>query len=1049
VKRQLRGLWQSLMYFMIAILTIVESTLGQTRGSSIAGLVLDGSGASLSGATVIIEGLNQTSRRELRSSESGMYLAGGLELGLYRIRVSAAGFQDVVVENVALSVEREVRLDHRLQLAGVSETATVRATSRTVDASLSGLTNLISGETIREQPLNGRDYLQLAALQPGVSFARSKNRSVNTGFGAQLSISGSRPVQNNFRLDGISVSDNTGSSTGSANGLNLGTDALREFSVLTNGFSVEYGRAAGGVVNAVTQGGQNELHGSLAYFHRNDNLDARNYFDPAKQPEFRRHQYAGTLGGALRRNRTFYFGGFEGLLQLRGNTATNTTLSDQARRGVVGGQTVRIDAEVARILSFFPSPNLSTAGDTGQFSFTNPTNSRENFYTSRFDHRFSDRHSLFARYTLNVGKRADLTAFALGRARFETRHQSAVVEHTSVLSPALVNSVRGGLSRTVSVSNLVEPVDRAIDNPDFVFVPGARAMGRIDVVGLSLFPGGSGGLDYDNNAFTSLQLYNDLSFVRGRHWIKAGISVERTRFNSDSQSLNSGEYRFPSVRDFLENRSDRFRALLPGSDTIRGLRQWIFGWYIQDRIQIFRNFSIQLGLRHEWITTPSEVQGKLANLDSLLSPAVRVGGAMFKNPSLRNLAPRAGFSWDLAGNGRTIVRGGYGIYHDQLLSQFLLIAGFRNPPAYQSGSIQALGVGRLPSAGYLELVNRPSLDLRAERLPQEPSQPYVQQWNFNVEQSLGRLGSLRAAYAGSHGLHLSQIIEDANLAPSSIASDGRLFFPAGGVRQNPNFGIIRDRQFEGQSFYQSLQIGWENRSSGVIKYSLSYVLSKSIDDDSATFAQTESENSIGIPVNGNSRFNRGLSNHDQRHNFVGTLTWGLGEPSSRKWRAVFGGWRISSIGTLTSGAPFTVTLAYDAARTLTLRPDRRGGQRPDLNPAFRGEIVTGDPLQWYNAAAFVRPEAGYLGNLGRNTLIGPGFFSVDAVLAKRMSMGRSERIKIDLRFECFNTLNHTNFDLPLAERMQVFTRTAIREDAGRITSASPGREVQLGVKVIF
>lgn len=1023
--------------------------LGQTRGSSITGLVIDGSGASLRGATVIIEGLNQASRRELRSNESGMYLAGGLDLGLYRIRIVAAGFQDAVVENVVLSAEREVRLDHRLQVAGLSEMATVTATSRTVDASLSGLTNLIAGETIREQPLNGRDYLQLAALQPGVSFARSKSRGVNTGFGVQLSISGSRPVQNNFRLDGISVSDNTGSSTGSANGLNLGTDALREFSVLTNGFSVEYGRAAGGVVNAVTQGGQNELHGSLGYFHRNDNLDARNYFDPAQQPEFRRHQYAGTIGGALKRNRTFYFGGFEGLLQLRGNTTTNTTLSDRARQGVVGGQVVRIDADVARILRFFPLPNLSTSGDTGQFAFTNPTDSKENFYTSRLDHRFSDRHSLFARYTLNIGERADLTTFALGRARFETRHQSAVVEHSSVLSPALVNSVRGGMSRTVSVSNLVEPLDRAIDNPDFVFVPGARAMGRIDVVGLSLFPGGSGGLDYDNNAFTSLQLYDDLSYVRGRHWFKAGVSVERTRFNSDSQSLNSGEYRFPSVRDFLENRSDRFRALLPGSDTIRGLRQWIFGWYVQDRIQIFRNFSVQLGLRHEWITTPREVQGKIANLDTLMSTAVRVDGPLFQNPSFQNFAPRAGFSWDLSGNGRTVVRGGYGIYHDQLLSQFLLIAGFRNPPAYQSGSIQGLGVGRFPSAGYVEFVNRPSLDLRAERLPREPSQPYVQQWNFNLEQSLGRLGNLRAAYAGSHGIHLSQLIEDANLAPSTIASDGRLFFPAGGARLNPNFGIIRDRRFEGQSFYQSLQIGWENRTSNALKYSLSYVLSKSIDDDSASFAQSEAENSIGIPVNGNSRFNRGLSNHDQRHNFVGTLTWTLGQPSSHKWRGVFGGWRISSIGTVSSGAPFSVTLAYDAARTLTLRPDRRGGQRPDLNPAFRGEIVTGDPVQWYNPAAFVRPEAGYLGNLGRNTLTGPGFFSVDGVVAKQISMGRGDRVKMDLRFECFNALNHTNLDLPLAERMQVFTRTATREDAGRITSAAPGRELQVGVKVMF
>jgi hypothetical protein len=1012
--------------------------------ASITGAVRDISGSPLAGAVVLIRNVDTGYVRTLSTGPHGDYRATALPLGAYEVQVDYAAFRPHRVTGVRLSVERDAFLEHSLEPAPQQDSATVTASVRSVDASLSGLSHLIPGETIREQPLNGRDYLQLALLQPGVTVARAKARTVNTGFGVQLSIGGARPVQNNFRLDGISLTDYTGSSIGSVNGLNLGVDTLREFSVLTNGFSAEYGRAAGGVVNAATLSGTNDLHGSAAYFHRNDNLDARNYFDPQRQPEFRRHQFATSLGGPIRRNRTFFFAGYEGFRQERGNTPLSTTLSEAVR------SRPGIHPSIAPILPLFPLPNLpSNSAETGLFQFTNPLRSREDFLSARLDHQFSERRTLLGRYTQSAASRRDLTAFAVARARSSTRQQSAVVEETHVLSPHLTNSFRFGVARSFILSSMTEALRPALDDSRYEFVPNLGVMGCIDIVGLTLFPGGSGSLDFDRNTFTSFQLYDDVSYVRGRHWFKFGAMLERTRLNSDSQSLNAGEYRFPTVTDFLLNRPDRFRALLPGSDTVRGFRQWIPAWYLQDRWRLTPRFSLELGLRHEWITVPAEVQGKLATLETLLSPAVRVGSPLFANPSRTNFAPRLGLAWDLFGSGATIIRAGYGIYHDQLLSQFLLIAGLRNPPAYRSAAIQDLSPGAFPTRGYQEMVNRPTLDLRAERLAPYPRQPYVQQWNFNIQQNLGPLGILRLAYAGSHGLNLSVLVEDANLAPSITLPDGRLFFPAGGARQNPNFSVIRDRLFEGHSFYQSFQTSWERRAARNTLFSVAYVLSKSIDDDSSTFAQTESENSIGLPINGKPRFNRGLSNHDVRHHLVTSLSAALPAPGIAPLQPLLSNWRVSSIATAASGAPFTVTLAYDAARSLTLRPDRRGGQRPDLRPGVTGSLVTGNPARWYDVSAFARPEPGFLGNLGRNTLTGPGLFTIDFALTRQFAAFADHRLKLDLRLEAFNLFNRTNFDLPAAERMQVFTRTGIREDAGRITSASPARELQFGLKFTF
>ncbi len=465
--------------------------------------------------------------------------------------------------------------------------------------------------------------------------------------------------------------------------------------------------------------------------------------------------------------------------------------------------------------------------------------------------------------------------------------------------------------------------------------------------------------------------------------MKFGGRFEITRYMTDNPRLPNGEYRFGSIKALLTNTPNRLRAQLPGSDSLRHYRQSIGAWFVQDTWKVMPRVTLDLGLRHEWATVPTERDGKISNLDTIASPEIRVGDPLFKNPSLKNFSPRVGLALD-AGRG-TVVRAGYGLFPDLILSHFLLLAGVRNPPFFFSGTTSDLEQGALPGNGYEAFAQNAEADIRAERIEPNPSQPYVQQWNFNIEQSFGRNTSVTLAYLGSHGLNLSLITEDANLVTPVVEADGRLFFPADGDKINPNFGQIKNRTFEGHSFYHSFNAQLRQRLWHGVQGQISYTFGKSIDDGSNYFASSESANYMSLPLNGNPRFNRGLSSHDVRHSFVVSGMWNLPSPRQRFWKPVFGGWRLGLIGSYASGQPITPRLGYDAAQTKTVWPDHRSGQRPDRAPGA-GNAATGDPNGWIDASVFARPADGYLGNVGRNTIIGPDFANMDFSVIKSLRL---------------------------------------------------------------
>lgn len=1016
--------------------------LAQTRSSSVRIEVLDPQNRPIAAAEVDLQSPLRGVSRRIVASEEGVAVFPGLEVGEYRVSVRAQGFAPSAPLNVALTLDRQVSVQLTLQVAGSATEVDVKGTIQTLETAVASTSGLITREQIQELPLNGRDYVQLAVTQPGVHLARAQSRDGNVGFGIPLSIGGGRPVQNNYRMDGVSLTNQTGATPGSLLGLNLGLEAIQEFTLVSGVFSASQGRSAAGVVNVVTRSGTNDWGGSLFYYHRNSELDARNFFDGAQPPKFRRHQYGGSAGGPIRKNRTFVFGSLESVRDRQDVTTINTTLTADARAGRLLTGPVNVDPKIAPLLAELPLPNGQILGDTGLYSFANPVRARELFLTTRADQYWSERHFSFLRYSYDDADTEDFGNYQWLSRQNGTGMQSATLEDSFAFSPALLNVWRAGWVRTRANLGTASAARPALDSSALTSVPGAGAP-IIIVPGLSDLPGGTGAPDAETSTFSSLQAYNDLQILTGRHTIKVGGNVEATRLDLNSTSVARGEFTFPSIALLLQNRADRFRAALPGTDTMRDFRQEVYAWYAHDTIRVTRSFALDLSLRHEWATVPRETEGRTANLINLTDSAMQTGKPFFRNPSYRNFGPRAGFAWDLLNAGKLVFRGGYGLYYDLILSPYLLLAGTRNPPFFVSADVRDLGLETFPTNAWNALVNRPQVSFRVERMDPNPAQPRVHQWLASLRYQLSNNMTLEAGYRGSRGANLSTLVEDANLVPGVLQSDGRLFFPANGTRINPSFGMIRNRLFNGQSFYNALQVQgiWRTRSGALLQGS--YTWANSIDDDSSTFARTDASNSIGIPIDGIPDFNRGPSNHDIRHNFSLQALYPVRAFGPSWTRAIVGAWTISSLAVYNSGLPFTPVLGYDAARTGTSRPDYRGGQRPDLNPNFTGDIISGRPEQWFNPAAFLRPTPGYLGNLGRGVLRGPSLFSLDLGLTRQFQIGEFGRL--NLRVEGFNITNHTNLDLPTAQRLTVFSRTGIPENTGRILSAAPPRRFQVGL----
>ena len=1011
----------------VALLIVgASSAAAQGTTGSISGFVTDDTNAALPGATVTVREVETDQKRVIVTDTSGRYRAEALSPGKYELSVELQGFRPARVADVPLTVGQDAVVSIQLKVGGLDEQVTVTGEASLVNMRQSSVAALVDEKQIRELPLNGRDFSQLTLLQPGVTASPSTQQQVDRGMGTQVSIAGARPNQISYQLDGTDANTQGNGSPGSAAGGLLGVETVREFQVLVNNYSAEYGRSTGGIVTAVTRSGTNAIKGTVFEFNRDSRFDSKTFFDDPNSaiPGLKRNQFGGYVGGPIVRDRTFFFGSYEGLRQDRGLT-TIANVPSRATRARID-----ISPVTKPYLLLYPEPNGRETGAIGLYStqVTSPTT--ENYAVGKVDHTLSATQSASVRYSWDKAQVDQDTAIPLWTTDTRTTSQSVVAEHKWLLASNRLNVAKVAWNRAYEATDNIEKI--AFD-PQLFFVPGTR-FGNLAVSGIN-----SLGPDTNTPTFVdlkSLQFIDNFTWSHASHNLKTGVSFTHYMNDQDSSFDFGGAYSFTSLENFLQNRPGTYEGQGNGSSTDRRWRQSLIGIYAQDDWSATRRLTLNLGVRYEFITTPHELDGRESSMPDLQAASTVSGGPIFKNPSLKNVAPRGGFAWDITGDGKNALHGGAGLFFEPILGNVYRAYGNRTPPYYNLINPANPTFPTPPTSGSSSLLR---LDLLAYNL----RNPYRTQYNLTYQRELPGRTIVTGGFVGSRGYSQIRNVEYNQSIPI-VQADGSYFFPSA-TRRNPNFGSMRLRITDGLSWYKGLIVGASRRFNAGLATQVSYTLGKSEDLGSQAVGSADFDNSFQPAYAFDPMSNKGLSDFDIRHNFVFSATWELPFAKSLTGaaRAIADGWQISSIVSVRSGIPFSPVLGFDRARAA---PRSGGaGQRPDLVSGCSLNPVLGGADVYFDPNCFSLPAVGTLGNVPRNTIIGPSFGSWDMAVFRNVTIGASRRIQ--LRAEGFNITNHVNFALPAST---VFNSAGRVSNAGQITSiVGTARQWQFGIKVDF
>lgn len=1072
-----------ILYATLLVGFMPTSLLAQVTGATLSGTVTDATGSTIVGAKVLIKNVGTGVGTTAMANANGFYTAPNLLPGTYRVSASAAGFATGVQDQVVLTVGAKQILNFALKVGSVSQTVEVTSEPPAVELGSSAVGGVVDSTTVVELPLNGRDWVQLATLEPAVHTiptqapATGSSNRANRGIGTQLAVSGTRPQQDNYRLDGISIEDYSGGGPGSVAGVAMGVDAIEEFSVLTSNYSAEYGRTSGGVVNATTRSGSNSLHGTAYWFLRDEDFDAKNYFDKNIAP-FHRNQFGGSVGGPIQKDKTFFFVNYEGFRQDLGVSNVDTVPSADARNGILHNAdgtttTITVNPLVKPFLAFYPMPNsgLLGTGNTGLAVVSTSNATSEDFETVRVDHKFSDKDSAFATWFLDQAKTTAPDALDTWVSGDTSLREFGALEETHVFSASLVNSFRVGYSRIDSDANTsLQAINPVASDMSLGSFPGRNAA-QLFVSGLTTTSGGVGGLTSLLDNWNSYQVYDDAFLTKNLHSIKFGFAFEAMQLARTAATGPNGEFSFGSLQNFLENIPKTFKGQSPESTSTPHLRQKLFGGYIQDDWRARPSLTLNLGLRYEMVTVPSEINDHLANLATLTAPTLTLGSPLFQNPTRLNFEPRFGFAWDPFHNGKTAVRGAFGLFDVLPLPYEVFFAQAATAPYSIVLSTGGLAPGSFPTqAANITTIN-PS-KLIVAYTPQTPARNYVEIWNLNIEQQLTPSTTLTVGYVGNHGVHMINRADDINTTQPTVTPDGLLFpYPSGSAqRLNPNFGAIRGMFWTGSSVYDALEVSGTKRMSHGFQLQASYTWSKGIDTDSSSGVGDQFENSISSMFLFCQRCTRGLSDFNIGQDFTLSYIWDA--PSPKNWGAVashvLGGWEVGGIVTAQTGVPFTVFIGGDPLGLNSSDPYAYPNRI--FGPGCSSAVNPGNVSNYVNTNCFALPTSSpaiaanctpfpaaagtcenLYGDAGRNSLIGPGLLTWDISLFKDNYIKRiSETFNAQFRVEIFNALNRANFAPPISNAT-LFDQNGDRiPGAGALNqTVTPGREIQFSLKLIW
>src|SRR5215471_1163859 len=1040
--------------FAVAIVSSVTA-FGQTTGT-ITGTVTDQSGAAVPGAAVTLKITETGFSRTALSGENGKYEALSLPAGTYEISASLAGFRTVVHSGIGLAVGQNAVIDFALQVGQVAESVTVTGDIAQVETTTATVSNLVDEKKVEDLPLNNRDLTQLSFLQPGV-IKSPAGAGAFSGLGDKLSVAGSRGNQNIYLLDGVSNSDLSGNAQ-SASGNMAGAETIKEFQIITNNYSAEYRSQAGAIVSAVTKSGTNNLHGSLYEFLRNDALDAAKWEENkggGKAP-FKRNQFGGSIGGPIFKDKTFFFASYEGLRQSQG-TNTQARVPDlNARNGFLPGLApITVSPIVKPYLALYPVPGqgnviVSEPGRRPDGTVLLAANARvptnDDFGLGRIDHNFSNGKlgTISGTYNYDSGESSSETPpGVLGdllAQGFSSRKHVISVNQTSIFSPTILNEIKIGYSFTNPVQDI--PLTSR-DLSALAFRPGRTLLGEVVVSPLTTIGYRVAKSDYQQKLWS---LMDGLSVTRGAHSFRMGANFERYFYQQISCSRGcNGSYTFSNLAQFLQAQPQQLDVQLPGAENPdRHMHQILFGSYFQDNWTVRPSLTLNLGIRHEFVTVPTEEKGLIAAMKSPFDtgmylskeaqklyptfPTLGTVDSFYTNATLKSFSPRFGFAF-APGSKKFSMRGGFGIFYEHPMLYNLRTNIQEMPPFAQVGSILAADANDAGTAlTFPRAIDNPAISgllragsLTARTIQYEQKPAYIYRWSLTLQRELAAGWAVIAGYTGSRALHLWQQSEP-NVNrwigwPNNVPSDQKIFpqrtSPQFGGRINPTFSEIRYQSPNANSYHNDLALGLQKRLNRGFLMQVAYTLSKTVDDGSGvTSTRDNFVQSQRGEYTWDMKLKRGLASFDVRHSFTTDFSYEIPRLNALNgWTGVVvNGWQLNGILTMSSGFPFSIEELRTAQQNAV---GNRDNLRPSLIPGGNSNpIRKGNPDSYVDASQFVLAPVGTFGNLGRNTVISPGLVEFDGSLFKNFSLAESH--KLQFRAEFFNLFNRPNFGPPVS-----------------------------------
>jgi hypothetical protein len=1057
-----------LRWLALVLIAGVGALLAQT--AEITGRLTDSSGAVVPGVRVTAIPIDTGLRRETTSNETGYYTLPNLAPGRYELDIQASGFKPLRRTGITLAVQQVARIDLKLDLGTLQETVEVNASAPLVESSNAALGHVIDNKKITDLPLNGRQFLEYALLGAGVN--RGKPGDVRSSQqGIAISANGLYTKNNNFMLDGADNNESFQNQFVSEPSV----DAIAEFKVQTSLYSAEFGRGGGAVINVVTKSGTNQFHGTVFHFLRNNVFDAKNYFVPAgsSNPPLRRNQFGASLGGPVVRNRTHFFVNYDGMrlrltntstalvptaAQRAGDLSSLKTVTDWASGAPFPGNIIpasRISPVSSKLIGNWPAPNLP---DTVRNYISDSVDQNQHdIGLARVDHRFSDKDSIYGRIAINDNTflQAGPSSLVGGIENYD-RNRSAVINWLRVVSPTTLNSLSLGFNRFVQDSggqNVGNPI--ALDAGITGISTNPRDIGFPEGIN---FSAGTGFLSLGERAVrirrvTTYQVLDSLSFVRGKHTLKAGGEIRYVQANILQTAATQGSFNFNG--QYTGNGFAEFLLGVPSSTSVSvnvGLaypRRWAYAGYLQDDWKITPDLTLNLGVRYEVNAPTTDARGQLSSFDYQTGEIVFPRNANLGNfytvyrPDIpvrqwnsntlfdtnwKNVDPRVGLAYRLFGSSKTVFRAGFGVFamSPELNSEM----NTGNTPPFQL-RIDDTGNAGAPNLSWAlkgdpALLKDAAFGIFTFNANRDFVNGYIMQWTGEIQQQLPSNSVFKIGYVGNKGVHIDQHVVRNQKPPGPG--------PAASRRDFSQFARLRSYESNGWVNYHSLQVSFEKRYSQGLNLTAAYTWSKSMD-----FGWTQDaccQQDID-----NLAAENGLSSQDQRHRFTANALYELPFGSGKRFlgsaHGVAGklveGWRIGTIATLQSGFPVNPAVSgnRDNVPDNTDRPDRIGN---GMYPSDQRS-----PDHWFDPAAFAVPALYTFGSSGRNVLTAPGVVNFDLVAAKFTTIGENRRL--EFRAEFFNVTNTPNFGAPVAN----ISSTTF----GKIFSAAAPRQIQLGLKFYF